>query len=86
MRPTRIQKLQELRDAAAFKRASFGAIGGFGEPPLPKTEYEVTAFIVGRTELYLNTYVLARIDRMIEQEKRRRETTKKCRQRKRGIR
>lgn len=63
-RPSKLQRLQRLREVVALERASFDS----NEPPLTLKGNEVTAFIRQRTELYFKTWALPIIDELIEGE------------------
>lgn len=53
--------------AATFEDADFSEIWHLElEFPLPKSEDEVNAFIKGRTDLYMRTWVLPRLREALE--------------------
>lgn len=65
MNEEQIQKLRKLRAVAALERAEFSILHPGPGDELPTSENEVTAFIRKRTKLYLESWVLPTIDRMI---------------------
>jgi hypothetical protein len=69
VKPTKLYELGRLREFASLEKGSFG--NGYKNPgdPLPKTEAQVDEFIRRRTRLYLQTWVLPKIDELIEAER-----------------
>jgi hypothetical protein len=60
--------LTELLGYARFERADFSTIRTTADPPLPTSEAEVDAFVKSRTKLYMDTWVIPKIEQLLEHE------------------
>jgi hypothetical protein len=72
-KPNYAADLREVVDHLGMEHCGFGHPMSCGDDPLPKTEDEVTPFIRRRTKLWLDTWVLPKLRRLLEREERRAE-------------
>lgn len=63
---TMAEKLHKLRGYCEMDKAEFSNGYRFEDDPLPAKESDATAFIVNRTRLYRETWILPIIDELIE--------------------